>query len=197
MERLVVGLGNPGPRYVGTRHNAGFDVVSALAQAEGISLDREGFDSVYGSGVIGGRATAVLLPQTFMNESGRAVSAALAAWPGVRPALDLLVVYDDLDLPLGRIRLRPSGGAAGQRGMQSLISELGDEAFARLRFGIGRPLTPEPIREWVLSPFEPTDQRQAESTIERAVEAIQDWLKHGIEWTMDRHNRRNSESLGR
>ena len=119
MERLVVGLGNPGPRYAGTRHNVGFDVVSALAEAEGISLDRAGFDAVYGAGPVAGQATAVLLPQTFMNDSGRAVAAALEAWPGLRPVTDLLVVYDDLDLPLGRIRLRPSGRAGGQRGRAS------------------------------------------------------------------------------
>ena len=196
MERLVVGLGNPGPRYAGTRHNVGFDVVSALAEAEGISLDRAGFDAVYGTGPVAGQATAVLLPQTFMNDSGRAVATALEAWPGLRPVTDLLVVYDDLDLPLGRIRLRPSGRAGGQRGMESIIGALGDGSFARLRFGIGRPPTPQPIRDWVLSPFQPSDQGQVQSTIERAVGAIQDWLKHGIEWAMDRHNRRPTEASG-
>ncbi len=170
----------------------GFDVVSALAEAEGISLDRVGFDSVYGSGAVAGQETAVLLPQTFMNDSGTAVAAALEAWPAVRPVRDLLVVYDDLDLSLGRIRLRPSGRAGGQRGMESVIGALGDGAFARLRFGIGRPVRPEPMRDWVLSPFPPSDQRQVQLTIERAVEAIRDWLKHGIESAMDRHNRRNS-----
>ena len=174
----------------------GFDVVSALAEVEGISLDRVGFDSVYGIGPVAGQSIAVLLPQTFMNDSGRAVAAALEAWPGLQPVRDLLVVYDDLDLPLGRIRLRPSGRAGGQRGMESVIGVLGDGDFARLRVGIGRPRPPETIRDWVLSPFQPSDQGQVQWTIERAVEAIQDWLKHGVEWAMDRHNRRPAEPSG-
>ena len=189
LERLVVGLGNPGPRYVGTRHNVGFEVVSALADAEGIPLGEQGFHSLYGSGMIAGQSTALLLPQTFMNDSGRAVRAALGAWPGVAPSRSLLVVYDDLDLPVGRIRLRPSGRAGGQRGMESIIVALGGEAFARLRFGIGRPVAPEPIRDWVLSPFEPSAEGEAQRTIDRAVEAIRHWLSHGIESAMDQYNR--------
>ena len=110
--------------------------------------------------------------------------------------LDMHVAVIYLDLPLGRIRLRPSGRAGGQRGMESIIGALGDGSFARLRFGIGRPPTPQPIRDWVLSPFQPSDQGQVQSTIERAVGAIQDWLKHGIEWAMDRHNRRPTEASG-
>jgi peptidyl-tRNA hydrolase, PTH1 family len=135
------------------------------------------------------REIAVLLPQTFMNDSGRAVASALAALPGVAPASGLLVVYDELDLPFGRIRLRPRGSAGGQRGMASIIETLQSEDFARLRFGIGRPGDAVGAIDRVLAPFDAAEAPVLAERIARAVDAIEHVLAHGIASAMDRYNR--------
>ena len=184
-----MGLGNPGRSYVGSRHNVGFEVVMALADAADVAFETDSFGSLFGFGEIEGRPTGLLLPQTFMNASGEAVEAALARCPAVVPVSGLLVVYDDLDLPLGRIRLRPSGGAGGQRGMQSILSTLGHEDFARLRFGIGRPDPRMEVRDWVLGSFEAPDRPHVEASVERSVQALRHWLLHGIDSAMDQYNR--------
>ena len=184
-----MGLGNPGRPYVGTRHNVGFEVVMALAEAADVVFETDSSGSLFGSGEIEGRSTGLLLPQTFMNASGEAVETALAHCPAVLPVSGLLVVYDDLDLPLGRIRLRPSGGAGGQRGMQSILSTLGHEDFARLRFGIGRPDPRMEVRDWVLGSFEAPDRPHVEASVERSGHAIRHWLLHGIDSAMDQYNR--------
>ena len=189
-----MGLGNPGRRYVGTRHNVGFEVVMALAEAAGVVFEPDPFGSLFGFGEIEGRPTGLLLPQTFMNASGEALEAALGHCPAVVPVSGLLVVYDDLDLPLGRIRLRPSGGAGGQRGMQSILSTLGEDDFARLRFGIGRPDPPTEVRDWVLGSFEAIDRPRVAASIDRSGRAIRHWLIHGIGSAMDQYNRRPAPS---
>ncbi len=142
--KLLVGLGNPGRRYIRTRHNVGFRVVRHFAKARGVALDRQDFDGAFGQvelSAAGGEAAvvAMLEPHTFMNLSGDAVAAALATLPVEDPSRDLLVVFDDVDLPFGRLRIRHAGGAGGHRGLSHVIERLGRGDFPRLRFGVGRP----------------------------------------------------------
>jgi len=185
--KLVVGLGNPGPRYRDTRHNVGFRVVEELAGRHRLALDESRFEGRYGVGAVAGADVALLLPQTFMNRSGDAVSLACEALPLSVPG-DLIVVYDDLDLPLARLRLRLAGGAGGHRGMQHIIGELGSRDFPRVRFGIGRPEVGRDPVEYVLAPFSPAEASGLRAGVLRAVEALECALRDGIRTAMDRFN---------
>lgn len=215
MTRLVVGLGNPGPEYEWTRHNVGFHVLDALALHEGL-IFRHATDKVSGKGAGrtgGGDPTGlegyggpramrvarshdpdVLLvkPETFMNRSGEVV-APLAQFAGVPPE-GILVVYDDIDLPLCSLRLRPHGGAGGHNGMRSLIQRLGSDRFPRLRIGIGRPRTD--AARHVLDRFSGPERVEIEISIAEASEAVLDWMLHGdVEKCMTRfHSRWNQGS---
>ena len=199
--KLLVGLGNPGPRYAGSRHNVGFRIVDHLARAQGVALEEERFHGRYGAGVVPlapdapayarREPLAFLEPVTFMNRSGGAIAAALAGLPEVEPSRDLLVVLDDLDLPLGRIRVRPRGGASGHNGLEDVISCLESGEFARLRFGIGRPEDPEGkegVIDFVLDGFLPEEQRLVADRIPTAAEAAITYLREGPVVAMDRFN---------
>lgn len=187
----MVGLGNPGPRLADTRHNAGFEIVRKFAARERIHLEQQRFEGEYGSGRVAGLEVGVLLPQTFMNASGRSLSAALAALPDLDPAEDVLVVYDDLDLPLGRVRLRARGSAGGQLGMQSVIDALASDGVARLRFGVGRPPMGEAPRSWVLAPFAQADRARVAQCMNVAADAVLHFSQHGVASAMDRFNGRD------
>ena len=189
--RMVVGLGNPGPEYARNRHNAGFQVVDVLAERHHLTWD--GFQkrarTVMGRiAMPGGQMVRVLLgkPMTYMNVSGESV-APLAAWYKVAPE-NLLVVCDDLDLPIGRIRLRSGGGSGGQRGMQSIIRLVGSEAFPRLRVGIGRPPGQMDPADYVLQNFSSAQEEEMQIVRQRAADAIELWLAEGIEAAMNRCN---------
>jgi PTH1 family peptidyl-tRNA hydrolase len=185
---LIVGLGNPGSEYASHRHNIGFRVVEALARAHGLTFRREkGAKAHVASGQIGGREVVLAKPQTFMNLSGQAVGRVHRARK-VSPE-NLLVVYDDLDLPLGRMRLRPEGGSGGHKGMRSIIDSLGTQAFPRLRVGIDRPPGRMDPAEYVLQPFAEEEQPLLPELLERAAAAIECWLTEGIVAAMDRFNR--------
>ena len=200
--KLVVGLGNPGPRYAASRHNVGFLVVDSLARSLGLALDEERFGGLWAEGHLppGPEAApdapaeplGLLKPLTFMNRSGESVAAALAALPACDPGTDLAVVYDDLDLPFGRLRVRPSGGAGGHRGMESLIESLDTRAFARVRFGIGRPEADERARsqvvDFVLEDFSADEERVLADRIPTAAEAVAAVLREGAVRAMDRFN---------
>jgi PTH1 family peptidyl-tRNA hydrolase len=186
--KLVVGLGNPGPEYERTRHNAGFRIVECLAARHGIALARERrLLGRCGRGRVAGVDAAILEPETWMNRSGRAVLAALEAW-ALDPAADLLVAYDDLDLPFGRLRLRPGGSAGGHNGLGDIQERLGRSDFARLRFGIGRPPPGCDAIEYVLAPFAPEEAASLEGLVERAADAIEAALVEGVERAMNRFN---------
>ncbi|MGD1996029.1 MAG: aminoacyl-tRNA hydrolase [Anaerolineae bacterium] len=189
---LIVGLGNPGARYAHNRHNAGFRCVYGLAAAHNLSFGRRKRRAKVALGTIAGRNVVLALPQTFMNESGRAV-AALVQFYKVKLAR-LLVVYDDLDLPLATIRLRPEGGSGGHRGMRSIIQELGNQSFHRLRIGIGRPPGRMDPADYVLRDFSPEEEPVLEEALGRAVLAIETWLTRGIEEAMGQHNQSSSGS---
>ena len=205
--RLVVGLGNPGPDYAGTRHNAGFLAVDRLAARLGVDLDPRSAAEAARSFVaeaplppdpdadpdaVGDRlpaaAVALAKPLTFMNRSGQAVAALLERY-GLGPA-DLLVVYDDLALPLGALRLRGKGGAGGHNGVQSVIEALGSTEFPRLRVGVGDSFPPGGQVDYVLSPFDDAEREAAEAALDAAAEAALTFARSGLQAAMNRHNRR-------
>jgi PTH1 family peptidyl-tRNA hydrolase len=185
---LIVGLGNPGPEYANHRHNIGFQIVQALAHAHGLSFVRhKKARARVAEGKIGERMVLVAKPQTFMNLSGKTVGQ-LSREREIPPEC-ILVVHDDLDLPLGRLRARPNGGSGGHNGLRSIIESLGSPDFARLRVGIDRPPGSLDPAEYVLQPFADEDRPLVAETIDRAVEAVESWLAEGIVATMDRFNR--------
>jgi len=184
-DRLIVGLGNPGREYENTRHNLGFRVVTRLASRWDVSLGRLECNALLGE------STEALLaaPQTYMNRSGYAVRC-LVEGRGFQPA-DILVVYDDVNLPLGRLRLRPSGGPGGHRGMESIVQSLQTEEIPRLRLGIAtEDIEPasDDLVEFVLSTFVADEEETVQELIEKAADACESWLQEGNEATMNRFN---------
>jgi len=193
---MIVGLGNPGPEYAHSRHNVGFQVVDLLAERHNLKFDRFQKRARLAIGRVPtplGSEQRVLVakPITYMNASGEAV-APLAAFYRITPA-DIMVVFDDLDLPIGRIRLRPGGGSGGQKGMQSIIRQLGSEAFPRVRVGIGRPPGQMDPAAYVLRPFSPDQEAEMTFVRIRAVEALEAWLAAGIEAAMNQFNSAKDE----
>lgn len=187
--RLIVGLGNPGSEYENTRHNAGFLVLDRLARRHGIPVRKKLRGALVGEGVLGGERVALVKPQTYMNLSGNAV-AGLVHWYKLSPA-DVIVVYDDKDLPPGRIRVRPGGGPAGHRGMVSVLAALGTHEVARVRVGIGRdPAADDRDRGvgFVLAPFSKEERPQVEEALERAADALETLIAEGLEPAMLRFN---------
>lgn len=188
---LIAGLGNPGPQYAANRHNVGFQCVERLAAAWGLAFGKRQKRALVVLGTFQGRRIILARPQTFMNESGRAV-APLARFYQVQPER-LLVVYDDLDLPLGTVRLRPEGGSGGHKGMRSIIEHLGGQDFPRLRIGVGRPPGRMDPAAYVLQDFSADEEPLRGEALERAVMAIETWLREGIEAAMEQYNRRPGE----
>lgn len=166
----IVGLGNPGPDYNATRHNIGNMIVQAFAAKHHIACDREKFKSLYGKGRVGTQEALLVLPQTFMNLSGQSVQGwwQFYKWTGD----DLVVVHDEVDLPLGRLKFGFGRGAAGHNGVKSIIDSVGTQGFYRLRVGVGRPAGQKPVADYVLEPFSASEQRELESVIDRGCEAL-------------------------
>lgn len=187
---LIVGLGNPGPQYRRTRHNVGFEVVDLLAAQGKIRLDRSKYRSTYGLGVVGGLSVCLMKPLTYMNLSGQAVAPAARAWgiPGER----ILVIADDLDLPVGKLRLRLDGSAGGHNGHKSIIHSLGTQVYPRLRVGIGAPESGGTI-DHVLSGFPPEERSLVEIAIQAAAHVVVAMLESGYDEAVrvvERHNQR-------
>ncbi len=171
---LILGLGNPGPRYELTRHNAGFLVVDNLADKHGIDLKHHKFHCQYGDGEIGGVKVRVAKPMTYMNESGRSAKAILSA---LNMAPDrVIAVHDDIDLPLGKVKQKSKGGDGGQLGIRSIAGLLGTREFHRVRIGIGRPEDRDDIVDYVLSSFQEEEMQLLNEVIEQAVGAIETTL---------------------
>lgn len=185
--KLLVGLGNPGFRYADTRHNAGFWVVDSIAAAHGLSVTRRLHESLTATGQLDGCRVLLAKPQTFMNLSGRSV-AALVRYYKLNPD-DVLIIYDELDLEPGRMRLRGSGSAGGHNGMKSIISTLGTDAIPRLRVGIGRPPGHVPAADYVLRPPDRAEQALLREAVDRAAACAVTWVKHGLEAAMNEWNR--------
>lgn len=182
--KLIVGLGNPGTKYERTRHNFGFAVIDALAKRWAIETAREKFHAFFGDGVVRGQRVVLLKPTTFMNRSGQSVHAAGRFYHTERE--DLLVVSDDLALPLGRLRIRGSGSAGGHNGLQDIIDRVGFSDFARLRLGIDAPMGNS--ASYVLSNFAPNELPTVERVVEAATDAVECWIEHGTTETMNRFN---------
>jgi len=194
--KLVVGLGNPGPEYADTRHNVGFRVVERVAEELGLAFETRP-DSRLARGRLRGDeagsgevAFALLEPTSFMNRSGGPVAAALAGLGVADPARDLLVVYDDLDLPLAQLRVRKKGGDGGHNGLGSVLAALGTADVPRLRFGIGRPPAGGDPIEYVLAPFDPPEAGPVETGVAEAAQAVRAFVADGIDAAMNRFNRR-------
>ena len=187
--KLIAGLGNPGREYAGTRHNAGFMVIDRLAKSLGVAVGKKMFKALVGQGQVNGEKVVLIKPQTFMNLSGEAV-VALLNWHKLSAA-DLIVIYDDMDLPSGRLRIRPGGSAGGHRGMISIIQTLGEENFTRIRVGIGRPVGQgfETV-DYVLSRIRDDQAREMDEALELAAEAARRTVRHGVEQAMNLYNRR-------
>jgi len=183
--RIIVGLGNPGPKYARTRHNAGFQGVEYLARSNGLQFQRMRFKSSIVEGRIAGIRVVLAKPLTFMNLCGQAVGP-LVRWHHLSLG-NLLVIYDDLDLPLGLIRLRAGGGSGGHKGMKSIIAALGTRDFPRLRIGIGRSQGEDPS-DYVLHRFTYDEMIVMESAYARACQAIECYLTQGIATAMNEFN---------
>jgi PTH1 family peptidyl-tRNA hydrolase len=186
---LIVGLGNPGRRYERTRHNAGFMAVERLAEKLPNGTARSRFQAELLETHDGDERVVLAKPLTFMNDSGRSVSQ-IARWYKV-PRERLLVIYDELDLPFGSIRLRPNGSAGGHNGVTSVIQQLHTQDFARLRIGISRPQSGSTV-PYVLARFSSDEQKALPEIIDRAADAALLWLREGITVAMNEHNRRGS-----
>jgi PTH1 family peptidyl-tRNA hydrolase len=183
---LIVGLGNTGRKYQRNRHNVGFMIVDRLAELHGISVNRVQNKTLVGNGRIANQSVILAKPQTMMNLSGDAVGP-IANYYNIPPA-NVLVIYDELDLPLGTIRLREKGGAGGHNGMKSIINHLGND-FPRLRLGIGRPPGRMPPAAYVLQDFSKEDAPIVVELIDTAVQAVTTFLTDGIDLAMSRHNK--------
>jgi PTH1 family peptidyl-tRNA hydrolase len=174
--RAVVGLGNPGPEYAATRHNAGFWLADALVARWGFPPFRRGERARVTEGEVGGVPVRVLKPTTYMNSSGAAL-ASLRADPAFNPASDLLIVVDDFQIPTGTYRLRTEGSSGGHNGLKSIEASLQSQAYARLRIGVG-PL-PEGVSDWseyVLAPFDPEQREQVEALMPDIIDVVEKWL---------------------
>ena len=184
--KIIVGLGNPGDRYRHTRHNVGFRCVDLMARQWGIRLSERRAKAVIGQGVHAGREVALAKPRNFMNNSGECVDYLLA-----RFAADLdriMVVYDDMELPMGRLRIRRSGSDGGHRGVKSIIAALGTPEFPRMRLGIGSPAEGQDPIDFVLGRFSEEESQVVGPTVETAVMAMECWLAEDIEAAMNRFN---------
>jgi PTH1 family peptidyl-tRNA hydrolase len=185
---LVVGLGNPGKEYATHRHNVGFQVVDALAAKHALAFHREKKARArVAEGLVFDRRVVLVKPQTFMNLSGKAVARTMRQY-GTNPQR-ILVIYDDLDLPLGRLRMRPEGGSGGHKGMRSIMDLLQTQTFPRLRVGIDRPKNGTDPADYVLQPFDEDDAELYLMVLGRAIAAVECWLRDGIAAAMDQFNR--------
>lgn len=184
--KIVVGLGNPGNEYSETRHNVGFMAIDELARRLGISSWKKKNQALIAE-YRGSEPVVLVKPQTYMNLSGVAVGE-LARWYKVAPE-DVIVIFDDMDLPIGRLRLRTKGGSGGHRGIESILAHLTNDNFARVRIGIGRPPTNWQVVDYVLSRFTSEEQPLLNETIVRAAEAAEDIVKQGMVKAMNVYNK--------
>ena len=183
---LIIGLGNPGRKFEHNRHNVGFMLLNCLCARLGESFGQVESKALVAKTTYLGERVILVKPQTYMNRSGTAAASLIHFYQ--IPLNNLLVAHDDIDLPLGTLRLRPSGGSAGQKGMQSIIERLGSEEFPRLRIGTGRPPGNRDAADYVLQDFPPDEQVFLNETLDRAVEAVLTFLQYGLDRAMNAFN---------
>lgn len=187
VDRLIVGIGNPGLEYAKTRHNVGFRVVDLVAMQLGVQSEEAKFKGIFAAVKFDDLTIGLLKPMTYVNLSGQSVSEAVKK---LNLATEqILIVLDDAQIPLGKLRLRAKGSSGGHKGLQSIIDALRSEDIPRLRIGIGSPPEDIDLATYVLSPFEPEEETIIAETIEKAAEAVKVWAKEGIEVAMKRFNR--------
>lgn len=180
---IIIGLGNPGKEYERTRHNVGFDVIDVLSEKLGIALTKNAMHGLIGEGFVQGEKVILVKPQTYMNLSGQCVTE-LVGWYKA-PMENVMVVYDDIDLPLGKLRLRASGSAGTHNGMRSIIGLLGRQDFPRLRVGVGQRPEGWELADWVLSRYRTEEERKAQfDAFLLAADTVTDWVKNGWESAM-------------
>lgn len=184
--KLIVGLGNPGPKYEGTRHNIGFAVVDYLAAAPNVDRWRSRFQAMVATATEGSEPILLMKPETFMNLSGRAVREALDFYK--LTAADVLVICDDLALPLGKLRIRAKGSHGGQNGLRNIQEMLGTQDYPRLRLGIDAPNEHQNAADYVLGRFKAGERAVVEEAIAKAAQAVLVWVKEGVEASMNRFN---------
>ena len=184
---IIVGLGNPGPKFADTRHNVGWKVLDLVARQLQISVNERRPKAVIGAGYHCGKRVVLAKPRTFMNNSGEAVEYLLARFGG--DGANLLIIYDEIALLPGRIRLRAAGSDAGHNGIRSIIQAVGGTGFPRLRVGIGAPPPGVVARDYVLGKFDDEESRAIDAAVERAAAAVQCLLADGIDSAMNRYNR--------
>ncbi|MNW32724.1 Peptidyl-tRNA hydrolase [compost metagenome] len=185
--KWIVGLGNPGPQYEKTRHNVGFMALDRLAARHGIAVNQSKCKALVGEGMIGGVKTVIIKPMTYMNLSGESIRAYMDYYKATLD--DLIVVYDDLDTEIGKIRLRYQGSAGGHNGIKSIIQHTGTQQFNRIRMGISRPEPGYAIVDYVLSTFPKKEKEQLDSMIEETCDALEFSLNETFERTMAKFNK--------
>jgi peptidyl-tRNA hydrolase, PTH1 family len=185
---LIAGLGNPGKEYSSSRHNIGFKVIDEISKRLGISLKKKSFRSHFAEALLDGTKLILLKPQTYMNLSGDAVSDVVEFFK-ILPK-ELIVVYDEIDLPFGNIKIKTGGGSAGHKGIQSIINCLGHCGFVRVRVGIGKPIQKSKIIGHVLSEFEEEEKKIMEDMVVRAADAVLEIILRGLESAMNKFNRK-------
>jgi len=185
---IVVGLGNPGAQYARTRHNAGFETLEVLSKRWGVEISRKKLNGLVAETTYNGHRVVLVLPQTFMNASGECVQP-LLQWYKC-PLENMIVIYDDIDLALGRLRVRKAGSAGTHNGMRSILSCLGNQqGFPRIRVGVGAKPEGWDLADWVLSTYRLREEREEmEKAFTRAADCVEDWLKNGIEHAMQQYN---------
>ncbi len=184
--KCIVGLGNPGKKYEQTRHNIGFMVIEELAKRNDWKLNKKKFNGKFSLDKVDGEKVILLEPQTFMNLSGESLRPLMEFYD--MTINDIIIIYDDLDLPTGKIRLRQKGGHGGHNGIRSIIDQLGTKEFKRVRVGIGRPTTPIPVPDYVLGKFNKEEDEDALASIKKAADACELWLRKPFQEVMNEFN---------
>ncbi|MBY0458393.1 MAG: aminoacyl-tRNA hydrolase [Gemmataceae bacterium] len=192
--KVIVGLGNPGPKYANTRHNVGFDVIDYLAAGPGVSTPREKFEALVAELKEGDETILLVKPLTFMNLSGKSVRAILDFYK--LSVADVLVICDDMNLPLGKLRVRTKGSHGGQNGLRNIQEQLGTDGYARLRLGIGQPAVGDAV-DFVLGKFKPGEKAVVENAIATAAQACLVWARQGVEACMNRFNAGEEKEKGK
>jgi PTH1 family peptidyl-tRNA hydrolase len=184
---LIVGLGNPGDQYRRTRHNIGFDCLDTFAERHGLEFRGKRANALLAEGNLGGEKIVLVKPQTFMNNSGQAISA-LRSWYKIEPAQELLVVYDDMDIPFGKLRIRQQGSPGTHNGMRSIVAQLGGNAFPRLRVGIDPPPGKMDVAAYVLSRFNKQEEEELPTLRDTVADALELTVREGIVAAMNKYN---------
>ncbi|MBO4415773.1 MAG: aminoacyl-tRNA hydrolase [Lachnospiraceae bacterium] len=186
--KAIFGLGNFGPKYAGTRHNMGFDTITRLSDKWGIPLDVKRFKGLCGFGWYKGEKVILVQPQTYMNNSGECVREICDFFKMTNK--DIIVIYDDISLPPGQLRLRPKGSAGGHNGIKSVIAHLGSEEFDRVKIGVGEKPAEWDLADYVLSRFNKEDEPKIRDAIDRAAQAVESIISYGLEAAMGEFNRK-------